>query len=315
MNGGSEPNQTAAAASADRDGWEAIGPARPLRAQTLVDLAEGEVRRGGRVVWSGLSLTVKGGELVAVLGPNGAGKSTLLHVLLGLIPLSSGRLTIFGQPLDGLTGGGLRAIRRRIGYLPQRRAFDPQLRIRARDLVALGLEGGRFGLPLPAVPGVRFGPFGRAHSRRRRVERLLEEVEAIGLADRAVGELSGGEQQRVLIAQALAQDPELLLLDEPLNGLDLPSQTAVSELVGRLCRERGIAALLVTHDINPLHAVVDRVLYIAGGKGAIGTVEEVVRSDLLSSLYGFPIEVIRTPAGRLVVLGGPEAPAHHPEHL
>jgi|SRR5579875_78549 len=280
----------------------------------LLELSAGELRRGGATVWRDLSFAIWPGELVAVLGPNGAGKSTLLEAVLGFLPLASGALSVFGQPLGGLGGRELRALRRRIGYLPQRRSFDARLRLRAADLVALGIEGSRLGLPVPAVRGLRFGPFGRAQRRRLKVRDLLAEVEALPLANRPVGELSGGEQQRVLIAQALAQDPLLLLLDEPLNGLDLPSQTAVSRLVGRLCKERGIAALLVTHDINPLQDLVDRVIYLAGGRGAIGAVEEVIRSELLSELYGFPIEVIRTAGGRLVVLGGPERIAYHHDH-
>jgi zinc/manganese transport system ATP-binding protein len=261
------------------------------------------------------------GELVAVPGPNGAGKSTLLAGLLGLQPLCAGAARVLGSSLRAPgqsrspSARSMRALRERIGYLPQRRAFDQSARVRGVDLIGLGIDGRRPGLPLPALSFVHAGPFARAHRRRAQIQALVGAVEAEGCAERPIGECSGGEQQRLLIAQALARDPALLLLDEPLNGLDLPSQAAVSALVGRLCKERSLATLLVAHDVNPLLPYLDRVLYLAGGKGAIGPPEEIIRSSTLSALYGAPIDVLRTSDGRLVVLGGPEAPAHHPEYL
>ena len=167
-------------------------------------------------------------------------------------------------------------------------------------------------MPLPDL-----GPLGRragSRERRRRVQQLIELVGAGEFAARPIGECSGGEQQRLLIAQALARNPRILLLDEPLDGLDLPSQAGVTALVAELCRARGVTALLVAHDVNPLLPYLDRVLYLAGGHGAGGAPAEVITSAGLSALYAMPIEVLQTSDGRLLVVGGPEAPIHHPEH-
>ena len=257
-----------------------------------VELRGATAEIGGRAVWSGVDLTIEPGELVAVLGPNGAGKSTLLRVLLGLLPLSAGSATVLGE-----TPGHRNSD---IGYLPQRHGFDSSTRIRGVDLVRLGLDGDRWGLPLSS-----------GRTQRARVDEVIGLVDAAAYARRPIGELSGGEQQRLLIAQTLAADPELLLLDEPLDSLDLPNQTAVSALLARICRSEHVAVLLVAHDVNPLLADLDRVVYIAGGRIVSGRPEEVITSETLSGLYGVPIEVLRTSDGRLVVVGQPEAPAHH----
>jgi zinc/manganese transport system ATP-binding protein len=259
---------------------------------SVVELHDAAIRIGDRIIWSGVDLAVEPGELVAVLGPNGAGKSTLLRVLLGLLPLEAGTATVLGE------GPGRRNAD--IGYLPQRHGFDASTRIRGVDLVRLGLDGNRWGLPLAG-----------GRSTRARVDEVLALVGSGGYADRPVGELSGGEQQRLLIAQALAARPELLLLDEPLDSLDLPNQTAVSALLGRICRSHGVAVLLVAHDVNPMLHDLDRVVYVAGGRIVSGTPAEVITSETLSALYGVPIEVLETRDGRLVVVGQPEAPAHH----
>jgi zinc/manganese transport system ATP-binding protein len=262
-----------------------------MAAVTLTDAAAAV---GGRTVWSHATLEIASGEFVAVLGPNGAGKSTLLRVLLGLLPTTAGSATV----LEGAPGEH----NREIGYLPQRHAFDPALRLRGVDLVRLGLDGSRYGLPFPGAA---------ERERRARVATAVELVGATAFAHRPIGEASGGEQQRLLIAQALVGRPRMLFLDEPLDGLDLPNQAAVAALVERLCREQGLAVLLVAHDVNPLLPHVDRVVYIAGGRVVAGPPAEVVTSETLSALYGTRVEVLHASGGRLVVVGTPDAPAHH----
>jgi zinc/manganese transport system ATP-binding protein len=279
----------------------------PPDAETVaaVEMRDAAVRLGGREVWGGVDFNVRAGELVAILGPNGAGKSTLLHVLLGLLAPSRGQVRVLGLPPGGA--------RQQIGYLPQRRVFDASTRIRGVDLVRLGLDGDRWGLPQPA-----WGPWGggAARAARVRVGEAIELVGAAGYAKRPIGECSGGEQQRLLIAQALVRRPRLLILDEPLDGLDIPNQAAVTALVQRICRAEGVAVLLVAHDVNPLLPYLDRILYLAGGRAAGGTPQEVITGPTLSALYGTPIEVLRTSDGRLVVVGHPEGhAAHGPRHV
>jgi zinc/manganese transport system ATP-binding protein len=251
------------------------------------------VRLGARWIWRHVTLRVEPGEFVAVLGPNGAGKSTLLKAVLGLQPLQEGSVHVLGSP-----------VRRgdpRIGYLPQRRSFDPDLRIRGRDLVRLGLDGARWGLPLPF----------RGAAAAQRVAEVIDRVGAGRYADQPVGELSGGEQQRLLIAQALVSRPRLLLLDEPLESLDISNQRAISALVQDICREQRVTVALVAHDVNPILGYLDGVVYVAGGDAVCGPPEQVITGPTLSRLYGAPIEVLRTADGRMVVVGQPEAPSFH----
>ncbi|MFD4961135.1 metal ABC transporter ATP-binding protein [Microbacterium sp. NPDC058389] len=252
------------------------------------------LQRGDRELWAGLDLDVRPGELVAVLGPSGSGKTTLLRAILGLEELSAGSISVLDEPVHGRGN-------RRVGYLPQARPLPRDTSLRGRDLVTLGVDGHRFGLPIP-----RRGD-------RARVDRLIEAVGAQGFADRPVGELSGGEQQRLRAGQALADDPPLLLCDEPLTSLDLANQQAVIGLIDRHRRERGAAVLLVTHDINPLLGKVDRILYIANGRFTLGTPQEVLRSDVLTALYGAHVFVLRA-GDRLVVVGAPDAEASHHHH-
>jgi zinc/manganese transport system ATP-binding protein len=269
-----------------------------------VRLTDAAVRLGGETIWSGVDLLVPEGEFVAVLGPNGAGKSTLARVLLGLLALSHGTASVLGAPAG--------ARNERIGYLPQRRVFDAGTRVRGVDMVRLGLDGRRWGVPLPPVG--RLGA--RSRAARERVGQAIERVGAGAYAGRPIGECSGGEQQRLLIAQALVRDPRMLILDEPLDGLDLPNQAAVAALVQEICRSEGVTVLLVAHDVNPLLPYLDRVLYLAGGQAAMGPVAEVIATETLSRLYGAPIEVLRTTDGRLVVVGQPEAAHQHgPRHV
>jgi len=265
----------------------------------VLELKGAAVRVGGRTLWAGVDLSVGAGEFVAVLGPNGVGKSTLVKVILGLLPLSAGTVTVFddrpGQHND------------RIGYLPQRRSFEPSLRVRGIDIVRLGLTGDRFGFPLPLLPRSRR----RRRSEEQRIDEVVDLVDGSGLVQRPIGELSGGEQQRILIAQALVRRPELLLLDEPLDSLDLPNQSSVAALVSNICREAEVSVVMVAHDVNPILSYLDRVVYIAEGGVAAGTPHEVITNETLSRLYRTPIEVLTTADGRLVVVGHPEAPAYH----
>jgi zinc/manganese transport system ATP-binding protein len=260
------------------------------------EFSAASVRLGGRWIWRDITLAVPHGEFVAILGPNGAGKSTLIKAMLGVLPLSEGTLDVLGRPA---TRGN-----RAIGYLPQRRTFDADLRIRGRDLVRLGLDGADWGVPLPSLGR-------KASARRRRVDEIAELVGATRLLDRPVGELSGGEQQRLLIAQALVDQPSILLLDEPLDSLDISNQQAISALVQSICREQNVTVALVAHDVNPILSYLDRVIYIAGGHAVCGSPDEVITSETLSRLYGSTIEVLHTTTGRLVVVGQPEAATFH----
>lgn len=250
-----------------------------------------ELAFGRRRLWSGLDLEIGRGEYIAVLGGNGTGKTSLLRVLLGLLPLSGGGVEIDGHaPRRGST---------EIGYVPQQRAFAADVPMRARDLVALGIDGHRWG---PRLLGRR--------AVRRRVDEALDRIGALDYADEPVGTLSGGEQQRLRIAQALITDPGLLLLDEALLSLDLTHQREVADLVVEQKERTGAAVVFVTHDVNPIIDDVDRVLYLANGSFRIGTPREVLRTEVLSELYGAPIEVAEV-AGRIVVVGAEREDAHH----
>ena len=250
------------------------------------------LRFGSRELWGGVDLDVRAGEFVAVLGANGSGKTSLLKAVLGQQPLSTGELQVLCAPVH--RGN------RRIGYIPQQKLADDGTPLRARDLIGLGIDGHRLGLPLPS------------RARHEQVDALLAAVGATDYADAPLGSLSGGEQQRVRVGQALAGDPALLLCDEPLIALDLAHQRAVSELIDRHRRERNLGVLFVTHDVNPVLRMVDRVLYLAGGRFRIGTPDEVLRSEVLSDLYDAPVDVIRA-RGRIIVVGAPDH-SHVHEH-
>lgn len=246
----------------------------------------------GRVLWRDLDLDVAPGEYLAVLGSNGSGKTSLIRAILGQVPLDSGEIRVGG---DLVHRGN-----RRVGVIPQQRLIAAGTALRGRDLVTLGVDGHRFGLPITS------------RADRERVDTLLASVGATGYANRPVGQLSGGEQQRLRVAQALADDPMLLLCDEPLSSLDLAHQQGVAELIDARRREHGTAIVFVTHDINPILGMVDRILYLAEGRFTVGTPDEVLRSDVLSALYGAPVEVIRS-GGRIFVAGAPDS-VHHDDY-
>jgi zinc/manganese transport system ATP-binding protein len=268
-------------------------------AQTVLEVRDAAVTIGDRVIWKGVDLDVAAGEFVAVLGPNGVGKSTLIKAALGLIPLAAGQIKVLGRP-PGTVG-------RDVGYLPQRRNFDPGLRVRGVDVVRLGLDGQRWGFPVPGLDRLS----ARRRDDNRRVRDAIERVGASSYSNRPIGQLSGGEQQRLLIAQALIRRPRLLLLDEPLDSLDLPNQASVASVISTISREEQVTVLIVAHDVNPILPYVDRVVYLAGGGAACGPVASVITNETLSRLYDTPIEVLQTSDGRLVVVGQPEPPAHH----
>ncbi|AXE39342.1 Zinc import ATP-binding protein ZnuC [Acidipropionibacterium virtanenii] len=249
---------------------------------------------GDRILWHDVDLRVEPGEFVAVLGPNGAGKTTMLRVLLGQIPLSTGHAEVAGRPVTKGSSS--------IGYVPQQRSMDSLAPIRGRDLVTMGIDGHRWGPRLPS------------RSCSRRVAEVIEEVGATAYADAPLSELSGGEQQRLRIAQALVTDPALLLCDEPLLSLDLRHQDAVTRLIDRARRDHDLGVLFVTHEINPVLPYIDRVAYVAGGRVVVGTPDAVMRSATLTELYGSPVEVFRH-NGRIIVLADEEhGPHEHGEH-
>ena len=264
-----------------------------VRPAPVLSLRDAGMAFGDRTLWSGLDLDVAPGEFVAVLGPNGAGKTTLLRAVLGQQALTSGSVEFLGRPV----GRG----HRRIGYVPQPRLMETGTPLRARDMIALGVTGHRWGLRRETA------------DERRAIDAIVEEVGATSFADAPVASLSGGEQQRARIGQALAAGPALLLCDEPLISLDLRHQRGVTELLDEQRRRHDAAVVFVTHDVNPILDVVDRILYLAGGSFTVGTPDEVLRADVLSSLYGTPVDVIRT-MGRVVIVGGHDDADHHVEH-
>ncbi len=254
---------------------------RPAGDEPVLSVEGVSVVLSGRQILRDVDFTLAPGEFTGLIGSNGAGKTTLLRVILGL-----------QRPSEGRVRTGRIGQKRSIGYVPQKVQLDPDLPMRAKDLVELGVDGHRFGLPL------------HPKARRERVEELLEAVGAGPFADARVGRLSGGEQQRVLIAHALASRPRLLLLDEPLANLDLHSGHEIVALLDRVATDQGVGVLVSAHEMNPLLPVMDRVVYLAGGRAATGTTDEVVRGDVLSNLYGHHVDVVRI-HGRVLVVVGP----------
>ncbi|MEU1677249.1 metal ABC transporter ATP-binding protein [Streptomyces roseifaciens] len=272
---------------------ERAAPERAAPALPAVSLRGAALAYGDRVLWRDLDLDVRPGEFLAVLGPNGSGKTSLLRVLLGRRQLTAGRVAVLGMPPRSGSG--------HIGYVPQHKALTAPTPLRARDLVRLGLDGHRWGLPR------------RTAAARQRVEELLAMVGAGPYADVPLGLLSGGELQSIRIAQALAPDPQLLLCDEPLLSLDPHHQRTVTALVDARRRSAGTAVVFVTHEINPVLGLADRVLYLAPGGHRVGATEEVMTSATLSRLYGTRVDVVRV-RDRIVVVGAPDdGPGHSHE--
>jgi zinc/manganese transport system ATP-binding protein len=261
--------------------------------ESVLSLQSASLAFGDRQLWRNLNLNVHEGEFLAVLGPNGTGKTSLLKTILGQQRLTAGTISFLGKPI----GRGSR----QIGYIPQQKLLEPGTPLRARDLVTFGVNGTRWGLPVSRKAA------------RRRVDEVLEAVGATEYGGAPVASLSGGEQQRIRVGQSIAGDPRLLLCDEPLLSLDLHHQRSVSELIDAQRKATNTAVVFVTHDVNPILGMVDRVLYLAGGRFRVGTPDEVLRSEVLSYMYDTPVEVIRS-RGRIVILGAPEGYGVH-DHL
>jgi zinc/manganese transport system ATP-binding protein len=268
---------------ADPKGRPIASITRPQPAIPAITFDNVAMQRRGRLVWSMATFSINQGECVALLGPNGSGKTTMLRVILGQLTPTAGYVTVLGSPPQP----GNRAI----GLVPQRRELVSDLSIRSRDLVLLGINGYRWG-------------FGRARpAELRQMTRAMQAVGALDFADEPVSSLSGGQQQRVFIAQALVDEVQVLLLDEPLASLDLRSQHEIVALISAIHRSRGVTTLIVTHDLNPILSMIDRVLYILDGHPRCGSIAEVVNADLLSRLYGTAIHVLRTTDGDLFIRG------------
>lgn len=240
---------------------------------SVIALNHVTLRVGSRIVLSDVSFDIEAGEFIGVLGPNGAGKTTLMRAILGLLPPTSGSVKVFGHtPERGNPA---------IGYLPQLRTVLPDLRVRGLDFIASSLNGERWGLP-------SFSLYDRSM-----IEETLDAVGARDLAARPLSDMSGGERQRLLLAQALIGQPKLLLLDEPLISLDARHQEVAIDVVRKVCRERKITVLFSAHELNQLLGTLDRVLYLGNGQAVLGAVEEVVTAPVLSRLYGTEIQVVR----------------------
>ncbi len=259
---------------------------RALAGPEVVRADRLEVAYGTRAVWHGATFAVRRGEFVAVIGPNGAGKTTLFRMLLGLQRPVAGGLEVFGSsPRRGNP---------KIGYVPQRHSIDNETHIECESLVRMGISGHRWG------PGIAL------RTEREAAEEALRAVGATDLAHKSLGSLSGGELQRIFLAEAMVGRPEMLLLDEPLSNLDLRRSRELVDLVAGLVRSRTVTTLLVAHDINPLIPYLDTVIYIANGRVATGAPTDVLTSSRLSALYDVPVEVLRDSRGNLVIVGGEE---------
>jgi zinc/manganese transport system ATP-binding protein len=228
---------------------------------------------GQRSIFSDFTAKVNSGEFIAVLGANGAGKSTLLRSILGLNAVKQGEILLFDQPVQ--KGSVL------IGYMPQVRQSIVNTALNAMAWLAANLDGFKWGFPFLTA------------SQKQQLARVIQLVKAENFMDKPYMLLSGGERQRLLLAQALLNEPKILLLDEPLMNLDPYYQESLVALINTIRLELGITVLFTSHDINPLLNKVDRVLYLAKGKAVIGLISEIITSEKLSELYNKEIHVIR----------------------
>jgi zinc/manganese transport system ATP-binding protein len=228
---------------------------------------------GDNTILHDVSAEIAAGEFVGLFGPNGAGKTTLVRAIVNTLRPTAGAITIFGEA----PGKASHAI----GYMPQSNAGLELTALSARAILEAVAQGEKWGVPWTT------------RAMRAEVVRVLTLVGATAYADRPFTQLSGGERQRVMLAQALLGAPKILVLDEPLASLDPRNQALLIDCVADVQKRTGATVLFVAHDMNPLLHVMDRVLYIAGGSAILGKVDEVVNSESLTRLYGFPIEVVR----------------------
>jgi zinc/manganese transport system ATP-binding protein len=267
-----------------------------MNKETIIQAKNLTAGYAGKSVWKQADFSIAKGDFVGVLGPNGAGKTTLFRLLLGLIQSISGELSVLGeQPKRGNP---------RIGYVPQRHSVDSETMIEALEIVRLGFTGNRWGFDSPT----------EAKSGRDEAFAAIEAVGAMALAHRPLGLLSGGEAQRIFLAQALVGNPDILLLDEPLANLDIRRETEMVELIQSIVKSRGVTVLLIAHNINPLLPALNRVMYVANGLVATGNPGDVLNSEALSVLYDSPVEVLRDSRGRIAIVGAEEGAHHHDHH-
>jgi len=244
----------------------------------IIDIKKAVVSYREDIALRGVSLNVKSGEFIGVVGPNGAGKTTLLTIVNGMGKLLSGQVSVLGH---SVTPGNGHSLRKKVGYMPQVERIDPRMPINVREVVMIG----RYGL---------LGWWGRpGRYDWEIVDKALELVAMSHLAQRPIGHLSGGELQRVAIARCLAQEPQLLLLDEPTASLDWKAQSEILELVKRIHDLRHLTTLFVTHDLNCLPLACDRVVLMKDGLiWADGSPGELLTDENLSQLYDMPLSEV-----------------------
>ncbi|GBE06435.1 MAG TPA: metal ABC transporter ATP-binding protein [Nitrospirae bacterium] len=226
------------------------------------------VKVSGRHLIENVTFSVEKGAIVAIIGPNGAGKTTLLKAILGLIPYDVGTISIFGRPLKNNNSGI------NVGYVPQRLEFDRTVPLTVSELLDF------------TVPPVYSFPFYRSREKKEYVNSLLALVGVQHLAERAIGSLSGGELQRVMIAKAIVNDPQVLFLDEPASGVDIEGQEKFYDLVTRLNKEKGLTVILISHDLNVVYRFADKVLCMNRRLICTGKPREALTDEVIKSVYG-----------------------------
>lgn len=255
------------------------------------------VRASGRAILDVPRLAVSQGELLGLLGPNGAGKSTLLRCLLGMQGAVRGRVSVLGADVGTLSSGELARLRRRIGFVPQILPARSEMPLTVREVVAIG----------------RTGMAGLLRTLRREDWLIVDEwIERLGLgvlATRGFSEISGGEQRKTLIARAMVQQPELLLLDEPTANLDLGWRERIVETIGELYDSMKLTVVLVCHELEVLPTSCGRVVVLENGRlRADGSPQDVLTTSTVAALYGPGLCVVRS-AGRFAVVPGEQVHA------